>query len=97
MSGTPVGPDWRGALRLFWSFLWRVVALSTTAGLGLGLIGVLLLRLGAISPRGLAQAGSVASPLLFFAAQFEAFRRLAAVYDIRVPGGPGEQDRRHRR
>jgi hypothetical protein len=98
VSGTPVGPDWKGALRLFWSFLWRVIVLSTIAGLSLGLAGVLLLRLGAITPKGFAQFGSFVSPVVFFAMQIEAFRRLAAVYDIRTLGGPsGEQDHRHRR
>ncbi|MFI5362286.1 MAG: hypothetical protein ACHQ49_09980 [Elusimicrobiota bacterium] len=98
MSGTPVGPDWNGALRLFWSFLWRVVALSTIAGLALGLAGVLLLRLGAITSQGFAQFGAAASPFLFIAVQIEAFRRLAAAYDIRTLGGPaGEQDHRGRR
>ena len=81
-----------------WSFLWRVVVLSTIAGLGLGLIGVLLLRLGAITPKGFAQFASASGPLVFFAMQIEAFRRLAAVYDIRTLGGhAGEQDHRHRR
>jgi hypothetical protein len=94
----PVRPDWNGALRLFWSFLWRVVVLSTIASLGLGLAGVLLLRLGAITPKGFAQFGNVAGPVVFFVMQIEALRRLAAAYDIRTLGGPaGEQDHRHRR
>jgi hypothetical protein len=98
VSGTPVRPDWNGALRLFWSFLWRVVVLSTTTAMGLGLIGVVLLRLGAISPNGLSKFGNVAVPVIFFVMQIEALRRLAAVYDIRTLGGPaGEQDHRHRR
>ena len=98
MSGTPVRPDWKGALRLFWSFLWRVTVLSAVAAAGLGLAGVLLLRLGAVSPKGLAHFGTDLTPLLFLGLQIEAFRRLAAVYDIRLPGGHAhEQDRRHRR
>jgi hypothetical protein len=98
VSGTPVGPDWGGAWRLFWSFLWRVVVLCTIAGLGLGLAGALLLRLGAVSPRDLSRFGSAAGPIVFFVMQIEAFRRLAAAYDIRTRGGShGEQDRRHRR
>ena len=98
MSGTPVRPDWNGALRLFWSFLWRVVVLSTIASLGLGLAGVLLLRLGAITPRGFSQFGNIAAPVVFFVMQIEALRRMAAAYDIRTLGGPaGEQDHRHRR
>ena len=98
MSGTPVRPDWNGALRLFWSFLWRVVVLSTITALGLGLAGVLLLRLGAITPLGFAKFGNVAAPLIFCVMQIEAFRRLAAAYDIRTLGGPtGEQDHRQRR
>jgi hypothetical protein len=98
VSGTPVGPDWKGAGRLFWSFLWRLAALSAAASLVLGLTGVLLLRSGALSPKGFAQMGSVVSPIVFFVLQLEAFRRLAAAYDIRLKGGPhGEQNHRHRR
>jgi hypothetical protein len=98
MSGTRIGPDWNGALRLFWSFLWRMVVLSTIASLGLGLICVLLLRLGAITPTGFSKFGNVAVPVIFFAMQIEALRRLAAAYDIRTLGGPApEQDHRQRR
>ena len=98
MSGTRIGPDWNGALRLFWSFLWRVVVLSTIASLGLGLICALLLRLGAITPKGFTQIANPAAAVIFFVMQIEALRRLAAVYDIRTLGGPArEQDHRHRR
>jgi hypothetical protein len=98
VSGTRIGPDWNGALRLFWSFLWRVVALSTVSSLGLGLVCVLLLRLGAITPLGFSKFGNVAIPVIFFVMQIEALRRLAAAYDIRTLGGPArEQDHRHRR
>ncbi len=98
MSGTPVGPDWKGASRLFWSFLWRVIVLSTIASLALGLICVLLFRLGMITPMELSRLGNVAAPVIFFVMQIEALRRLAAAYDIRTLGGhAGEQDHRHRR
>ncbi len=98
MSGTPVGPDWEGACRLFWSFLWRLAALSAAAALVLGLTGILLVRGLGMAPKAFAVVGSIASPLVFFVLQIEAFRRLAAAYDIRMKGGsPGEQDRRHRR
>ena len=98
MSGTPVGPDWKGALRLFWSFLWRLAALSAAATLVLGLTGLLLVRGLGMAPRSFAVVGSIASPIVFFVLQLEAFRRLAAAYDIRTWGGSrGEQDRRHRR
>jgi hypothetical protein len=98
MTGTRIGPDWNGALRLFWSFLWRVVVLSTIASLALGLVCVLLFRLGMISPAGLSKLGNAAAPVIFFVMQIEALRRLAAAYDIRTLGGhAGEQDHRHRR
>lgn len=98
MSGTPVGPDWKGASRLFWSFLWRLAALSAVAALVLGLAGILLVRGLGMTPKALADLGTAASPVLFFVLQLEAFRRLAAAYDIRTLGGAHhEQDRRHRR
>jgi hypothetical protein len=98
VSGTRIGPDWNGALRLFWSFLWRVVALSTAAALGLGLVCVLLFRVGLISQVALSKLGNVSVAAIFFVMQIVAFRRLAAVYDIRTLGGPArEQDHRHRR
>jgi hypothetical protein len=98
VSGTPVGPDWNGALRLFWSFLWRLAALSAVATLVLGLTGILLVRGLGMAPKSFAMLGSVASPVIFFVLQIEAFRRLAAAYDIRTHGGhSGEQNRRHRR
>ncbi len=98
MSGTPVGPDWKGALRLFWSFLWRLAVLSAVASLVLGLTGVLLIGAFGMSRMGFASIATAASPVVFFVLQIEAFRRLAAAYDIRTHGGPpGEQERRHRR
>ena len=98
MSGTPVGPDWKGACRLFWSFLWRLAVLSAAATMVLALTGVLLLRGFGMAPKSFSVLGSIASPIVFFVLQIEAFRRLAAAYDIRMKGGShGEQDRRHRR
>jgi len=97
-SGTRIGPSWNGAMRLFWSFLWRVVALSTVTGLALGLLCALLLRLGLITSVGFAKIADSAMAIIFFVMQIEAFRRLAAVYDIRTLGGHEvEQDHRHRR
>ena len=98
MSGTPVGPDWKGAVRLFWSFLWRVTVLSAVATMVLGLAGILLVRGLGLPPKAFAQIAVFVSPIIFFVLQIEAFRRLAAAYDIRTLGGhSGEQDRRHRR
>ena len=97
-TGTRIGPSWNGAMRLFWSFLWRVVALSTVTGLALGLICALLLRVGLITAVGFAKIADAAMAVIFFVMQIEAFRRLTTVYDIRTLGGSeGEQDHRHRR
>lgn len=95
MSGTPLARP--SAWRLWWSFTWRQAAVMVLATIALGLV------LGALHWLGMpASYGVDAMPYLTFAilvySGYESFRRLGSVYDIRLHGGPSdEQNHRHRR
>lgn len=97
MSGTPVAADWRGGLRLWWSFTWRLAAALFLASAAMALAGYLLVSAG-MSGKTYLRLFSPLGTLLFFVLQIDSFRRLAGAYDISIPGGSShEQDRRHRR
>ncbi|HAZ07224.1 MAG TPA: hypothetical protein DCZ01_01595 [Elusimicrobia bacterium] len=97
MSGTQVAADWRGGLRLWWSFTWRLAAALLLASSVMVLAGYLLVSAG-MSGKTYIRLSSPLGTLLFFVLQIDSFRRLAGAYDIRIPGGPShEQDHRHRR
>jgi len=95
MSGTPLArPD---AWRLWWSFTWRQAAVMVLTTVLFSVVVSILHWAGV--PLWLTY-GSI--PYFTFAivfySGFEACRRLLGVYDIRLKGGPSdEQDHRHRR
>jgi hypothetical protein len=95
VSGTPLARP--SAWRLWWSFTWRQAAAMVLSTIALAIILTFLKWLGL--PPGVIYD---AMPYLTFGivvySGFEACRRLFFVYDIRVPGGPSdEQIHRHRR
>jgi hypothetical protein len=95
VSGTPLARP--SAWRLWWSFTWRQAAVMVLSTVALGAF------LGVLNWLGLPTAYSVASVpyftlLILIYSGYEAFRRLLIVYDIRLHGGPSdEQIHRHRR
>ena len=80
---TAPGGEWRGALRLWWSFAWRQAAYMAALTIGLSLVGWLWITLGLSS-----RAFAALSPLVFLAlvllAQVDTFRRLIRLYGIRA-------------